>query len=86
MKGIEIVEISSLLNCIIFPLIREMLKRGYIAGNSMYPCIYHTDVILDNYFQNLDEIFADIRDFEDGKDVMKSLDGPICQSGFKRLN
>ncbi len=65
---------------------QEMLKRGYIAGNSMYTCICHTDEILNGYFQNLDEIFADIRDFEDGKDVMKSLDGPVCQSGFKRLN
>lgn len=65
---------------------QEMLKRGYIAGNSMYTCICHTKDILDGYFQNLDEIFADIRDFEDGKDILKSLDGPICQSGFKRLN
>lgn len=65
---------------------QEMLKRGYIAGNSMYPCICHSDIILDDYFQNLDDIFADIRDFEDGKDILKSLDGPICQSGFKRLN
>lgn len=65
---------------------QEMLKRGYLAGNSMYTCICHTDDILDGYFQNLDEIFAQIREFEDGKDVMKALDGPTCHSGFKRLN
>lgn len=65
---------------------QEMLKRGYLAGNSMYPCIAHTQEILDDYFFELDKVFAQIRDFEDGKDVMKSLDGPICQSGFKRLN
>jgi glutamate-1-semialdehyde 2,1-aminomutase len=41
---------------------------------------------MDMYFEALDPIFADIRDFEDGKDVMKALDGPVCQSGFKRLN
>ena len=50
------------------------------------PCIAHTQEILDDYFFELDKVFAQIRDFEDGKDVMKSLDGPICQSGFKRLN
>ena len=65
---------------------QEMLKKGYLAGNSMYPCIAHTPEILDGYFFELDKIFAQICDFEDGKDVMKSLDGPVCQSGFKRLN
>jgi len=65
---------------------QEMLKRGYLAGNSMYTCICHTPEVLEGYFQNLDELFADIREFEDGKDVMKSLDGPVCQTGFKRLN
>ncbi len=65
---------------------QEMLKKGFLAGNSLYPCIAHTPEILDNYFYELDDIFAQIRDFEDGKDVMKALEGPICQSGFKRLN
>ena len=65
---------------------QEMLKKGYIAGTSMYTCIAHTDEILDGYFEALDPIFAKIRDFEDGEDVMKALDGPVCQSGFKRLN
>lgn len=65
---------------------QEMLKKGFLAGNSMYTCIAHTPEIIDAYFQALDPIFAEIRDFEDGKDVMKALDGPICQSGFKRLN
>ena len=65
---------------------QEMLKKGFLAGNSLYPCIAHTPEILDNYFYELDGIFAQIRDFEDGKDVMKVLEGPICQSGFKRLN
>ena len=65
---------------------QEMLKKGFLAGNSMYTCIAHTPDIIDHYFEELDKIFADIRDFEDGRDVMKALDGPVCQSGFKRLN
>lgn len=65
---------------------QEMLKKGYLAGNSLYPCLCHTPEILDDYFDKLDPIFADIRDFEDGCDVMKALEGPVCQSGFKRLN
>lgn len=65
---------------------QEMLKRGYLAGNSMYTCICHTPEILDGYFQNLDVVFAEICKFEEGKDVMKALEGPVCQTGFKRLN
>ena len=65
---------------------QEMLKKGYLAATSMYTCLAHTDEIINGYFEALDPIFADIRDFEDGKDVMKALEGPVCQSGFKRLN
>lgn len=65
---------------------QQMLKKGFLAGNSMYPCIAHTSEILDNYFYELDKVFAEIRDFEDGKDVLAALEGPVCQSGFKRLN
>lgn len=65
---------------------QEMLKKGYLAGNSMYASIAHTDEIRDGYFHELDKVFARIRDFEDGDDVFSALDGPVCQAGFKRLN
>lgn len=65
---------------------QEMLKKGFLAGTNINACIAHTPEILNAYFDALDPIFGDIRDFEDGKDVMQSLDGPICQSGFGRLN
>ena len=65
---------------------QEMLKKGFLAGTSMYACIAHTPEIIDAYFDALDPIFKEIREFEDGKDVMKALEGPVCQSGFKRLN
>lgn len=65
---------------------QEMLAKGYLAGNSVYVCIEHTPEILDGYFSELDMLFADIREFEDGRDVMKELKGPVCHSGFKRLN
>lgn len=65
---------------------QEMLKKGYLAGNSMYACLCHTPEILDGYFYELDKIFAVIREFEDGRDVMKELEGPVCHGGFARLN
>jgi hypothetical protein len=63
-----------------------MLKKGYLAATSMYACLEHTPEIIDGYFYELDKVFARIRNFEDGEDVMKALEGPVCQSGFKRLN
>lgn len=65
---------------------QKMLDKGYLAGNSMYTCICHTNDILEGYFYELDRLFADIRDFEDGKDIKKVLRGPACHGGFKRLN
>lgn len=65
---------------------QEMLAKGYLAGNSMYTCICHTPDIIDGYFEALDPIFARIREFEDGRDMSKELKGPVCHSGFARLN
>ena len=68
-------------------VIQEMLKKGFLANTCMYTCIAHTPEILDAYYEALDPIFARINDFENGgADVMKFLDGPICQTGFARLN
>ncbi len=65
---------------------QEMLGKGYLVGNSIYVCTEHTTEVLDGYFNELDILFDDIRDFEDGKDVMPLLKGPVCHGGFKRLN
>jgi glutamate-1-semialdehyde 2,1-aminomutase len=65
---------------------QEMLSKGYLAGNSIYVSVAHTNEILEGYFYELDKLFGDIRNFENGKDVMTSLKGPVCHGGFKRLN
>ncbi len=65
---------------------QEMLAKGYLAGNSVYVCTEHTPTVLDGYFAELDPIFATIKDCEEGRDVMKLLNGPVCHGGFKRLN
>jgi glutamate-1-semialdehyde 2,1-aminomutase len=65
---------------------QEMLAKGYLAGNSVYVCTEHTPQVLDGYFNALDPLFADVREFEDGRDVMTLLKGPVCHGGFKRLN
>lgn len=65
---------------------QEMLGKGYLAGNSVYVCTEHTPGIVDDYFEALEPIFATIRECEDGRDIMGLLKGPICHSGFNRLN
>ncbi len=66
---------------------QEMLKKNFLASNTIYVCTEHTSKILDDYFSNLEEIFAEIVKFENGeKDINKSLVGPVCHGGFKRLN
>lgn len=65
---------------------QEMLGKGYLAGNSIYVSTEHTLEILNGYFNALETLFADIREFEDGRDIFPLLKGPVCHSGFKRLN
>jgi len=65
---------------------QEMLKQGYLAGNSVYACTEHKQGVIDGYFLALDPIFSIIKECEDGMDVNTLLEGPVCHSGFKRLN
>ena len=65
---------------------QEMLAKGFLASNSVYVCTEHTQDVVDEYFTLLDPIFQKIKQCEAGNDVMSLLNGPICDSGFKRLN
>lgn len=65
---------------------QEMLRKGYLAGNSVYVCIEHTPEVQYHFFNALDPIFSLIKECEEGRDVMSLLRGPVCHGGFKRLN
>ena len=65
---------------------QEMLKKGYLAANSIYVCVAHTQDLIDRYFAELDPIFAIIKECEQGLDIGSILESPQCHSGFKRLN
>ena len=65
---------------------QEMLKMGYLASNTVYVCTEHTSQVLDGYFNRLESVIKLIAECEAGRDVNTLLDGPVCQSGFKRLN
>ena len=65
---------------------QEMLLKGYLASNSFYASIQHTDEIINRYFDCLEPIFKTISECENGRDIDILLKGPICHTGFERLN
>ena len=66
---------------------QEMLKKGFLASNAIFASISHNQKNLNEYFDNLDHIFAQINKFEnETAHIDNYLEGPICQSGFQRLN
>jgi glutamate-1-semialdehyde aminotransferase/spore coat polysaccharide biosynthesis protein SpsF (cytidylyltransferase family) len=66
---------------------QEMLKKKYLATNALFVSIKHDDATLENYFDILDGIFNKISKFENKSlSVDKYIEGPVCQTGFQRLN
>ena len=65
---------------------QEMLKKGVLATNVIYVCTEHSKFIVDDYFQALEPIFKIIADCESGLSIDSLLEGPVCHSGFSRLN
>ena len=66
---------------------QELLKRGILAGTGLYASIAHQPAHLDELFSELAVIFAKITDTRAaGKTVAGLLDGPVCHTGFRRLN
>jgi glutamate-1-semialdehyde 2,1-aminomutase len=65
---------------------QEMLAKGYLAGTSVYVCTKHTPEVISKYLDALESVFVLINQCESGRDVFELLKGPLCHSGFNRLN
>ena len=53
---------------------QEMLKKGYLASNSIYLSVAHTDQILNSYLDNLNLVkVLKIIKCEDGDDIKEYL-------------
>jgi glutamate-1-semialdehyde 2,1-aminomutase len=65
---------------------QEMLKKGYLAATSCYTSLPHTPEVIEPYLEALDEVFGLIAECEAGRSVEELLEGPVCHSGFRRLN
>jgi glutamate-1-semialdehyde 2,1-aminomutase len=65
---------------------QEMLKKGFLAANSIYVCTEHSPSIVDSYITAISPIFELIKECEMGRDVNSLLESDCCHSDFKRLN
>ncbi len=66
---------------------QEMLKKGILASTHFYACTEHSDENINRYFNELDAVYNTISNCEKGKmNIKELLEGPVCHSGFKRLN
>ena len=66
---------------------QEMLKKKMLCGNALFLSVKHDEKTLNDYFDNLNDIFKKISKFENKSlDIDSFIDGSICQSGFQRLN
>lgn len=66
---------------------QEMLKKGFLASTLFYASVAHEEKHLKTYFENLYEVFHVISKCEKGQlNISDLLEGPVCHSGFKRLN
>jgi glutamate-1-semialdehyde 2,1-aminomutase len=65
---------------------QEMLKKNYLASNTVYVCTEHTNKFIDEYFEFIEPIFSTICKCENGRNIDDLLEGPVCHNGFMRLN
>lgn len=67
-------------------LTQEFLKSGYLASTLLFASSAHDLSNFDEYSEILNVIYRNIAECESGRDVKELLEGPVCHSGFKRLN
>ena len=66
---------------------QEMLKKGYLASNAAYVSFVHNKDLVDEYIDNLNEVFKLIKSCEnDDLNIDDLLENSICHSEFTRLN
>ena len=64
---------------------QEMLKRGFLASGSVYVSYAHKENQVKKYLSEVNEVFELIKKAILDRKVMALLEGPVAQSGFKRL-
>ncbi|MCX9085020.1 MAG: aminotransferase class III-fold pyridoxal phosphate-dependent enzyme [Candidatus Methanoperedens sp.] len=64
---------------------QEMLSRGFFASKSVYVSYSHQEQHIENYMENVDDVFCILLKAIEQGNVNKLLKGPVAHAGFKRL-
>ena len=66
---------------------QELLNEKILGANTTYTSISHNDKIIKIYEKKLNKIFKFIFKIQSTNENLNNiLKGPVCHSGFKRLN
>jgi glutamate-1-semialdehyde 2,1-aminomutase len=65
---------------------QEFLKKGFLASNVIYSCTQHSDAIIDQYLEIMDDIFRLIAECEGGRGITTLLDSNVGRGPFGRVN
>ena len=65
---------------------QEMLKQGFLASNVIYISIAHSKELAAKYFTAVEKVFSHLSHYLAQGNLETKLDGPVCHSGFERLN
>jgi len=64
---------------------QEMLKRGFLATDHIFVSYAHKEEHVRKYLEKVDEVFEIIGKAIKQNKVKEMLEGPVVQTGFKRL-
>lgn len=66
---------------------QEMMNRGFLAPPAFYASTAHTPEVLDRVFVAFDEVLKIVAGCQAGQQSLDTLlRGPVCHTGFNRLN
>lgn len=65
---------------------QEMLKKGFLAGSSVYATNAYSDRIIRKYKESMMYVFDKINYYNSRGNLLSKLEGPVIEKGFKRLN
>lgn len=63
-----------------------MLKKGFLASTAFYASFAHAEELAEKYRKAVEDTFLIIAEAIKNNNVKDKLNGPVCHSGFLRLN
>jgi len=67
-------------------LTQKLLDEGFLASTGVYASVAHDEETLEKYEVSLDKVFARLAQLRGEAEIKAELRGPVCHTGFQRLN